>query len=50
MLGKSLKMLSSSRTMSCPMICGSSSSGYMTMMEWFLQRGEVLMRTRWACY
>ena len=48
-LGKSLNKFISKRTISWPMIWGSSSSGYITSMLWFWQRGAVLMSKGWAC-
>lgn len=45
MFGRTLKILSSKSTISCPMICGSSSSGYMANMQLFGHTGDVLIRT-----
>ena len=47
MFGRTLKILSSKSTISWPIICGSSSSGYMAKMQLFGHTGDVLIRTGW---
>jgi hypothetical protein len=47
--GNNLKILRSSSTISCPMTWGSSSSGYITIMLWFLHRGAMLIRIGCTC-
>lgn len=49
MFGKILKRLRRRSTMSCPTICGSSSSGYITRMLWLGHRGVVFITIGWAC-
>jgi len=45
MLGNILKILSKSNTISCPIICGSYSSGYMAKTQLKGQIGVVFIKT-----